>query len=689
MTLRRQLIILIIMLFVLLFIGTFTINVHNTRGYLNDQLKTISQDTATSLGLTLSPYMAESDVIAMEAHINALFDSGYYRDITIYGMDGNVIVERSDTVPPRQVPGWFISMFPLETPHGESLIMSGWNQAGSVHISANPEFAYIRLWATCIQSLFWFVGSFIVIFGLALVAIHYVLRPLRAVERQAEAISNKDYVVQTRLPWTLELRRVVTAMNLMSGKIRDIFSEQEEALERIRAAAYTDNTTGLANRAYFNMRLNHMMQAGSTHDMMQPGDDFAQGVLVFLEIANLQAINNQSGHSAGDALLRGVSDLIREQIEKSSASEAFAARLSGSTFAIALSGTSERTGADFAYALADALPSLHEKGLAPTDEIGHVGFACRHDQTLQQLLSEADMALRAAQIQGKNAVYAHKKATSDEFDRLTATQWIALLRNVVECRQHTLLLQSTFEIADTSKVVQSEVLLRIANDEGRLIPAGIFIPMVNHHGLTQAFDRMVIEDVMARLEKPNPPSEPIAINLMPPSIRDPEFVMWLVTSLREKPAIARQMLFELSEYAISQNLHAAQVWAEQVRPTGARLGIEHFGRGNTSINHLAQLRPSYLQIDGSFIRGIDQNRDNQQFVDSVVRMAHSHDITVIAEFVETPQEIEMLKSLRVDGVRGYALSRPVVWHKDGTESADPCDASGEAAGTPEDTKEEE
>ena len=659
MTLRRQLILIIIMLFVLLFIGTFSINVHNTRGYLNDQLKTISQDSATSLGLTLSPYMAEADTIVMETHINALFDSGYYRNISVYDMEGKVVVGRSDVEPPKQVPGWFISTFPLETPEGESLIMSGWNQAGVVRISANPEFAYIRLWATCIQSLFWFAGSFVVIFGLALVAIHYVLRPLRAVEKQAEAISNKDYVIQTRMPWTLELRRVVSAMNLMSGKIRDIFSEQEEALERIRAAAYTDSTTGLANRAFFNMRLNHMMQSG---------DDFEHGALIFLEISNLQAINNQLGHSAGDALLRGVSELIKSHIENTQASEAFAARLSGSTFAIALAGISERTGWAFSNELAAALPSLHGKGLAPTDEIGHIGLACRSTQTMQQLMSEVDMALRAAQMQGKNAVYAHKKHSVDEFERLTATQWINLLRDVVERRQNTLLLQSTYYSNDTDRIMQSEVLLRISNQEGKLIPAGIFIPMVNHHGLTQAFDRMVIEEVMERLALPGSPAEPIAINLMPASMRDPEFVMWTVTKLREKPEIAKRMRFEFSEYAINQNLHAAQVWVEQVMPTGAKTGIEHFGRGSTSISLLASLHPDYLQIDGSFIRGIDENRDNQQFVDSIVRMAHSHDITVIAEFVETATELDMLRSLRVDGVRGYALSMPKIWTQEGEDT---------------------
>ncbi len=654
MTLRRQLILLIITLFVLLFIGTFSINIHNTRAYLNDQLKTISQDTATSLGLTLSPYMAESDTIAMEAHINAVFDSGYYRDITIYDINGKVIVERSDTEHPHQVPRWFISSFPLETPYGESLIMNGWNQAGSIHISTNPEFAYIRLWTTFVHSLFWFVGSFIVIFGLALLAIHYVLRPLNAVEKQAESISNKDYAVQTKLPWTMELRRVVLAMNLMSEKIRDIFNEQESALERIRTTAYTDNITGLANRTFFNMCLTHMMQTE---------DEFKNGALIFLEISNLQALNNKSGHLAGDNLLRATSDLIQLHLKKHTIEEFLAARLSGSTFAVVLIGISEKESWEFTKQLAAALPDLYEQGLSFNDDVAHIGFAYRTNQTMQQLMSEADMALRAAQLRGKNTAYVHQKNDEAEIDRLTATQWITLLRDIVTQRKNTLLIQPTFSSSDTNKIIKSEVLLRITNNEGKLIPAGIFIPMVNHLGLTQDFDQMVIEEVIERLQKPNRPTEPIVINLMPASIRDPKFVNWLVTKLHKIPEIAKQIFFEVSEYAISQNMNAVHVWAKQIQSTGAKISIEHFGRGNTSINNIALLRPSYLKIDGSFTHNIEENRDNQQFIHSIVQAAHSHDIAVIAEFVETEQELKMLQNLHVDGVRGYLLSKPILWEK--------------------------
>ena len=654
MTLRKQLIFVITASFLILFAGSFTTNVRIKQNYLNEQLQTISQDSATLLGLTLSTSLTEMNVVLIETKINVLFDSGYYSEITVRDMNGEIMAGRSDITHPTGVPGWFIKLFPLETPHGTSNVMSGWTQAGTIYISVNPEFAYVRLWEMCFTSLSWFAVAFVLTFGMVLGALHFVLRPLRAVELQAEAISNQDYVIQEKLPRTPEMRRVVVAMNQMSSRIRDAFTKQQESLERYHKIAYTDSVTDLANRSFFNQRFSHLLEEGK---------DFEHATLLFLEVANLQAVNNQLGHRAGDELLRGVAALIQSQIGESGATEVLIARLSGPTFAIALSGITEAGSWEFANKLAQGLPSLFEENLAVTDEIGHIGFAYRSAQSAQQLMSEADMALRRAQMLGKNAVYAYPSDGDDAIDRFTATQWLTLLRDVLENRRHSLFLQSTFESADTAKIMHSEVLLRIFQSDGSIIKAGVFIPLVNNFALASAFDRMVIEEVIERLERPDSPRHPIAINLMQSSVADFEFVNWLTESLKAKPQIAARMRFELNDYTISQNPFAVQVLANQIMTTEAKIGIEHFGRGNTTFAELTHLNPAYLQIDGSFTRDIDQNRVSQQFVESTVIAAQSLNIPVIAEFIETEAELQALKNLRVDGVRGHFLSVAKLWEK--------------------------
>lgn len=652
MTLRRQLIIIIAVLFMLMFAGTFAINVHNTRAYLNSQLRAVSQDTATSLGLTLSPHMAEQEMVVVESMIDATFDSGYYRRIVLSDVDGKTLIERIQPAAIDKVPAWFVNFIPLETPQGEALIMAGWQQAGSIRISANPGIAYATLWANSVQSFFWFLASSLVVLGLGVLALYFVLRPLRAVEEQAKDISRKIYTVQKTLPRPLELRSVVEAMNRMADKLRLIFTEQEAALDRMRTDAYRDPLTGLANRSYFTMQLQYLIDSRS---------NFERGSLILFEVNNLKGLNQRLGYQAGNALIRAIAELMQARLERTVQQESFAARLSGTNFAIVIADVDDDAALEFAESLARDLPALQHRGLTDTSEIGHIGLAMYRDQGMQQWLSEADMALRAAQLTGENAVRQHGLPEGNEYDTLTATQWIATLRNVVDQQRSTLMLQSTLQASDAAVTLHKEVLLRIAGEDGRLMPAGIFIPMVHRHGLTQAFDRMVITDVLQRLQGEQGSIDTIAINLLPASICDPEFVEWVYAQLSAQPAFAGRLCFEMSDYAVTQNLHAFQAWIRRIVPTGARVGIDQFGKGFASIRHLSTLNLAYVKIDGSFIREIDKNRDNQSFVESLVNIAHGQDIVVIADSVETEGELETVRRLRVDGVRGYGVDMPMVW----------------------------
>ncbi len=652
MTLLRQLIIVIVTLFLLMFAGTFAINVNNTRDFLNAQLQTVSQDMATSLGLTMSPHMVNKEMVVIESMVNAVFDSGYYREVTVLDIDGKPLVERTQPVVKEMAPSWFVKMIPLETPRAEGLIMDGWQQGGTIRISASPGFAYATLWTNAVHDFFWFLGASVVVFLLGMLALYYVLRPLRAVEVQARAICDREYPVQTRLPWTRELRSVVEAMNLMSVKVREMFTEQGATLDRLRNDAYRDALTGVANRSYFEMQLRHLIESE---------DEFGHGALVFLEVANIIAINERIGYQRGDALLRGVADLIQEKLNHTDITQSTVARLSGPTFAVIIVDASSDDAMRFVTSVSCALPELQFKGLADTGDIGHIGLAMYRGQSFSQLMSEADMALRAAQIKGVNATHQHDPHLLGEFGALTGTQWIALLRRAVNQGQSTLLWQSTVRTRDPSEMLHQEVLLRIAGDDGRLIPAGIFIPMVVRHGYTQALDRMVMAEVLARLRRQGDTVGTVAINLLPASISDPEFVDWAHAELSAHPVQAARIRFELSDYAVMRNLHAVQAWIRRIAPTGAKVGIDHFGKGFASVAHLSALRVEYIKIDGSFIRGIDGNRENQALVESFVNIAHSMDILVIAESVETETEMAMVRTLRVDGIQGYGVCRPEIW----------------------------
>ena len=650
MTLLRQLILVIIMLFTLLFAGTLAINVSNTRYFLNAQLQTTSQDMATSLGLSMSPHMEKHDVVVLESMVDAVFDSGDYHEVMVADAEGQPLIRRVQPVPTDVAPEWFVKFIPIETPKAAAPIMAGWRQGGGVSVSANPVHAYETLWNNTIQSFFLLFGTSFALLLLGMLALYHWLKPLRALEAQAKAISDSEYPVQTHLPWTYELRSVVEAMNLMSVKVRAMFSEQNRMLEHFRDVAYHDRLTSLANRNYFEMQLRHLIESE---------DEFGNGAIALLEIENILGVNERLGYQRGDALLKGVADLIRERVLCSDMTDCIPARLSGTTFAVIMPDVSSDDALGFVASLSRSFPELQHQGLIDGGAVGHIGLALYRGQTFAEMMSEADMALRAAQIKGVNAFHLHDALARGSFSSLGATQWIALLRRTVGMRKFKLLMQPCVKVNDQS-VLQHEILLRIVADDGSLIPAGIFIPMVCRHGFMQMFDRMVITEVMARLEKNNAIGK-VAINLLPGSVADQDFIDWLHGELTARPQLAKRLCFEVSDYTVMRNLRAMEAMVHQLAGTGAEIGIDHFGRGFSSVRHLDALKISYIKIDGSFIRGIDSSRDNQAYVESLINIAHGLDIQAFAESVESEAEQEAVMRLRCDGMQGFGIQRPVIW----------------------------
>ncbi len=651
MTLLRQLILVIVTLFILLFAGTLTIAVNSTQNYLRDQLATIAQDTATSLGLTLSPHFAANEMIIVESMATAVFDSGYYREVIIRATDGTVLFERVAPIGIEGVPDFFVRWVPLATPRGESLIMAGWQQAGTITVSANPGQAYITLWRNSLYSFWWFLGSSLVAFGLSLIALHFVLRPLRAVENQAKAICDREYPVQKKVPWTLELRSVVAAMNRMTIKVKDMFQEQADAMERIRKENFNEAVTGLGNRKFFDMQLKHLIAAE---------DNFDTGALIMVAVHDLKRLNDEGGYVKTDALLAGLGELIREQCAKLTGVENFAARITGADFAIVLADVTEKDAEEFTEQLMRTLPRLHDKGLIDTLEVAHAGIAMFNGQTFFDFLSDADTALRAAQGKGANQWALNSELQRQGQYSYSASQWGEVLRKIIGERKITLFMQPVVRPDAERTLNHREILLRVVDDEGNMIPAGIFIPQAKRLGLVQEFDKLVVSEVMARLARGSDGVR-VAINLFASSIRDTGFNDWLVRELGRQPEVARQLVFEIAEYGAVEDVALLKRWVDRIRTTGARTSIDHFGKAFKSFGYLCDTRIDYLKIDGSFISDIAENKDHRFFVESVIKIAHGLDITVVAESVESQAEIDTLTSLGIDALQGYGLARPAAW----------------------------
>ena len=651
MTLSRQLLVLIIVLLALVFAGTFYISVQNSRSYLETQLESHAQDAATSLGLSISPYLAEQDIATVTSMTDAIFDRGFYRMIRVQDMAGKPLVDRVQPVQFEEVPAWFVERFPLDTPVGEATIMGGWVQAGQVIVSSHPGYAYRQLWQNAVDTFWWFLVSALVVLLIVMSALRRVLKPLREVENQANAIFNREFPIIENLPKTLDLRRIVEAMNRMSGKVKQMLSELEKLAEGLRKQAHRHPVTALSNKRYF---------FDAVTNLLETPEECSCGVLALVQLKDFKAYNDQKGYQAGDELLKETAAALKKVVD--TVPQGHLAHLTGADFALFIQDCSMNEGAKLGQALSTALAGLYGTGKLEEPDAGHIGMAYfEGTQNLSELISEADMALRVAQGEGANAWHL---CTPDEITHnhvKGAADWRSCILDALENDRVVLQYQPVFSCAD-QQVLHHEVFVRFReeNDRGEseLLSAGLFMPQAESLGLTAEIDRAVISKVLNRLMYEQDMEHRYAINISPPSIQRSTFIHWLGQQLGEHSAVAHRLIFEMPEYGAVSQLDQVQQLIELVKLYGASFSLDHFGRSHSAFGYLKSIKADYLKIDVSYLRSLHENTDNQFFIQALADIAHGLEVKVIGEAIETEQAWKLLPELHVDGGQGYFLGRP-------------------------------
>lgn len=648
MTLYRQLLFFTFVLFFLLLVGTWMAKLNSTRTFLLDQLESHAQDTATSLGLSISPYIQKNDMAAVETMFNAVSDRGYYRTVRLVDINNETLIDRTLTVRIEGVPQWFIKLVPLATPRASAIVLSGWSQAGKVIVESHPGYAYKTLWETVVRTSLWFLIMGIVAFVSEVIGLRLLLKPLVLVERQAEALCRRQYEIQDRLPRTRELRRVVEAMNRMTNKVKEMFNEQASIAERLRRNAYHDSLTGLGNRRYLD---------GQVSTRINRGDSTVKGSLLLLQVNDLQEINKQKGFQTGDAILQEVSRIIQKETDLT-ANRAIA-RLTGGDFGIFLPDISIEDTRKIAQNLVTGLQQISQQDIVISDNIGHVGGIFYDNPTsFGQLLSGADTALRAAQHEGKNRWNVNR--LEEEFDASAKgqLQWKDILLEVLESGDITLFAQPTVNAKDLNKKIHLEIFSRIKDEKGKILSAGLFVPLAEQLDLIASLDRLVLEKAMAT----NIDSlgvDTLAVNVSPLSLKDENFRNWVLNALKRLSPKAPRLSFEFSEFSAVQHMDLIRSFGSAVQNLGHSYGLDHFGQGFSNFGYLKSLRPDYVKIDRAYTNELkNRESDSHFFIGSLTGVAHSLDIMVIAEGVEKQEQSALLQELNLDAIQGYLIGRP-------------------------------
>ncbi len=635
MTLFKQIALLVSTVFLVLLLIIVLNDLARTGSFQQGQLGTTAQDMATTLGIAISNLPEGDDPATLEVLFNAVFDSGHYTRIELIGVDGQSIHQKSQQLDIEGVPGWFINLVSLESASGSTQVMKGWTQLGQLNLEIHPGFAYSSMYQALVSALRWFALLFVVSMVVLWLVLRYVLEPLQKVREQADAIHNNQFVQQTKIPTTVELKRVVEAMNLMVSKVQGIFDDQEKTLERYQQLLYRDKLTGLGNRRYL---LDQLKQSMSEESGLH-------GCMTIIKIVDFEQLRDQHGYEISDNLIRILADLLRQEHADQAVERV--SRFNEDEFAF-LSADDESAVTAFIRALFDKFQQQleSEKELADVKLLAGI-CDLEAGGEIGNILSSIDYCLSQANTRGPFSIE-RQASTSLELPQ-GKMQWRNWLESVLT--EKRLFLVGQLAISNQRIPVQRELFIRARNQQDQVIPASAFMPMAASLGMALDIDKEVFRLVSSNSELDR--KIPLALNLSAAFFELAEAQEEFDQLLTDCEQNNTRLCIEASHHVLNQHPIMCSKLSERVRRHQHQFGIDNLDLGQ-SLQLLQSGQFDYVKINAITLHEMSRN-DMAAGYQALRTITDTLDIHIIAVAVDSQEVLDELKALGIDTMQGNFL----------------------------------
>ncbi len=455
------------------------------------------------------------------------------------------------------------------------------------------------------------------------------------------------------------------AMFGIRGTARDITEEHLQTL-RIEHLALHDALTELPNRHSLQRRIETALQSGGV------------GALLFLDIDHFKYVNDNLGHRMGDQLIVGVGSVLRDAMRAVNG-ELF--RLGGDEFAIHLPGALRKEAIDDAEHALEAVRRYRfqagdNKVISNLAASAGIALYPFHGADVLALMSNVDIAMYQAKDLGRNRHILFDQASDSLRSTHRRIHWAKKLRDALD-EDRLVLFQQPVVRLKNSKPVHHEILVRIRDENGGHILPGNFIEIAESLGLIQEIDMRVVEKLLAYLRSSGQADKKLRyfVNLSRVSISDQHWIRRFLAMLRGSGVNPNQLVFEITETAAMSEIDVTLTFIRSLKEMGCRFALDDFGAGFSSFYYLKRFDVDYLKIDGSFIRDLATDEGSRIFVRALNDVAHGLDKQVIAEWVETPEALNLLLGMGTQFGQGFLFQRPVPLIEAETQQQSVRDAS--------------
>ena len=431
-------------------------------------------------------------------------------------------------------------------------------------------------------------------------------------------------------------------------------SERKASEQRIHRLAYYDALTHLPNRTLFQDRLHSALQQGERQKSWV--------VLMFLDLDRFKPINDSLGHAAGDRMLKDMATRLLTCVNDDDT----VARMGGDEFTLLLQpcGTRELALNQAIRVAEQILASLvkpfvlENREFFVTASIG-VALSPQDGSELSQLMKNADTAMYHAKERGKNNFQFYQAdMNASALERLELE---SDLRHALEQQEFILYYQPQFS-GDGKRLTGAEALLRWRHPRRGLVPPGDFIPVLEELGLVVDVGDWVLTEACKQLKswhQANVRVPKVSVNISARQFSDGQLGTRIATILSEVGLPPACLELELTESILMREVNEAMAILDSLKQLGLSIAVDDFGTGYSSLNYLKQFPIDVLKIDRSFVDGLPSGEQDAQIARAIIAMAHSLNLAVIAEGVETQEQLDFLREHRCDEVQGYLFGRPM------------------------------